>query len=44
MPTGIPRPSSSTVTLPSTWSITEIFLQYPAIASSIELSITSYTK
>ena len=43
MSTGIPRPSSSTVTDPSSLIETLTALQCPANASSIELSITSYT-
>ena len=39
--TGIPLPSSLTVTVPFEFIFTKIFLQYPAKASSIELSITS---
>src|SRR5262245_18000719 len=42
--TGMPRPSSSTRQLPSPKSVTVTFLQKPAIASSIELSTTSYTR
>ena len=41
--TGIPLPSSFTVIVPSELIFTLIFLQYPARASSIELSTTSYT-
>ena len=41
--TGIPRPSSSTETVLSEFIDTVIFLQCPANASSIELSITSKT-
>jgi hypothetical protein len=41
MSTGIPRPSSVTVTLLSWWMLTEISLQKPATASSTELSTTS---
>src|SRR5262245_60240091 len=44
MPTGIPLPSSTTWQLPSGKSVTVMFLQRPAIASSIELSTTSYTR
>jgi hypothetical protein len=43
MPTGMPRPSSSTVTLPSFSSVTEISRQKPASASSAALSIASCT-
>ena len=39
--TGIPRPSSTTVTLLSGWSVTSILSQWPARASSTELSTTS---
>jgi hypothetical protein len=39
--TGIPRPLSSTVTELSAWMTTETVSQYPAIASSMELSTTS---
>ena len=39
--TGIPRPSSSTVIEPSLLMVTRIFLAWPAMASSIELSTTS---
>ena len=42
-PPGMPRPSSSTVTEPSLLMTTE-FLAKPPIASSIELSTTSYTR
>src|SRR5436309_2114301 len=44
MSTGIPRPSSATVTDPSAFRVTWISLQKPAIASSIELSTTSWTR
>ena len=39
--TGIPLPSSLTVMVPSELIFTLIFLQWPASASSIELSTTS---
>jgi hypothetical protein len=41
MSVGIPRPLSMTVTLPSTWRMTWIMSQNPAIASSTLLSTTS---
>ena len=41
MPTGMPRPSSTTVTELSGWMVTLIAPQYPAMASSTELSTTS---
>ena len=41
MSTGIPLPSSLTVIVPSELIFTWIFLQWPASASSIELSTTS---
>ena len=43
-PVGIPRPSSFTVTEPSSSMITSILEQNPTSASSIELSITPYTR
>ena len=42
--TGIPRPLSTTVTDPSIWMVTVIWVQNPARASSMELSTTSYTR
>ena len=39
--TGIPRPLSMTVHVPSACSVTQISLQNPARTSSIELSTTS---
>ena len=42
--TGMPRPSSTTVQLPSVWRITRTFVQNPASASSTELSTTSKTR
>ena len=39
--TGMPLPSSDTVIVPSELISTFTFLQYPASASSIELSTTS---
>jgi hypothetical protein len=42
--TGIPRPSSTTVTESPSWIVTSTTEQYPAMASSIELSTTSYTR
>ena len=41
MSTGIPRPSSQTVTLESGWMVTRTLAQKPASASSTELSTTS---
>jgi len=41
MSTGMPRPLSTTVTLPSVSSVIEISSQNPASASSTELSTTS---
>ena len=41
---GIPLPSSITDAVPSLFKKTWIFLLYPANASSIELSTTSYTR
>ena len=38
---GTPRPLSDTVTEPSGFTVTSILVQYPAIASSIELSTIS---
>ena len=43
-PTGIPRPSSDTEQDPSALSVIMMFLQYPASASSIELSTTSWIR
>ena len=43
MSTGIPLPSSSTVTELFLCIVTVIFLQKPTIASSMELSTTSKT-
>src|SRR6188472_1273475 len=43
-PTGTPRPSSSTLSLPSAWMVTRTLVACPAIASSIELSTTSHTR
>ena len=42
--TGIPLPLSSTIADPSLVRVTLIVSQYPAIASSMELSTTSYTR
>src|SRR5215469_11785157 len=42
--TGMPRPSSTTVTELSVSIVTSIFVAYPASASSTELSTTSYTR
>jgi len=42
--TGIPLPSSSTIIELSASIVIVMFLQCPAIASSMELSTTSYTK
>ena len=39
--TGMPRPSSVTVTVPSPFRVTAIAEQWPASASSIALSTTS---
>jgi hypothetical protein len=44
MSTGMPRPLSSIVIELSVWIVTEMASQNPAIASSIELSTTSYTR
>ena len=44
MSTGIPRPSSVTDIDPSAAISTTIRVQYPASASSMELSTTSYTQ
>ena len=44
IPVGIPRPSSSTVIELSLWMVTCIWVQYPARASSMELSTISYTR
>ena len=41
--TGIPRPSSVTVTDSSAWMVTVMLVQKPARASSMELSTTSKT-
>ena len=41
MSTGMPRPSSTTVTELSGWIVTETASQLPASASSTELSTTS---
>ena len=41
VPTGMPRPSSTIEAEPSAWTVTWMCLQWPAIASSIELSTTS---
>ncbi|EJX04163.1 hypothetical protein EVA_07729 [gut metagenome] len=40
----MPRPSSTTEMELSVWMVTCILLAYPANASSIELSTTSYTR
>jgi hypothetical protein len=40
----MPRPLSTTVTESSALIVRSIFVQYPANASSIELSTTSYTR
>ncbi|CCZ22174.1 putative uncharacterized protein [Acetobacter sp. CAG:977] len=40
---GMPRPLSRTVTEPSGLIMISVFVQYPAKASSIALSKTSYT-
>ncbi len=42
--TGIPRPLSVTVTELSVWIVTVILSANPAMASSIALSTTSYTR
>ena len=39
--TGMPRPLSTTLTAPSARSVTSMWSQYPASASSTELSTTS---
>jgi hypothetical protein len=39
--TGMPRPSSTTVTELSGWIVTSTRVQWPASASSTELSTTS---
>jgi len=44
MSTGMPRPSSTTVTEPSLLIVTSMLLAKPASASSIELSTTSNTQ
>src|ERR1700719_4790060 len=44
MSTGMPRPLSITVTLLSSCTVTLISSQYPAMASSTELSTTSQTR
>ncbi len=44
MSTGMPRPLSDTVTELSMCSVTLTRVQYPAIASSMALSTTSYTR
>ena len=44
MSTGMPRPLSTTVTELSAWIVTNTVSQYPASASSMELSTTSYTR
>ena len=41
LPTGMPRPLSTTVMELSAWMVTEILVQNPASASSTELSTTS---
>ncbi len=41
--TGMPRPSSTTSSLPSEWIVTSMRVAWLAIASSIELSTTSHT-
>ena len=41
MSTGIPRPLSTTVTPSSSWMMTLMVSQWPARASSMELSTTS---
>ena len=41
MSTGMPRPSSTTVTESFSWIVTSTLVQYPAMASSMELSTTS---
>ena len=41
MPTGMPRPSSTTSTELSGWMVTLMVSQKPAMASSTELSTTS---
>ena len=43
MPVGIPRPLSDTVQDPSEFSVTRTSSAWPASASSIALSTTSYT-
>jgi hypothetical protein len=42
--TGMPRPSSTTVMELSPWMVTSTCVAWPAIASSMELSTTSYTR
>ncbi len=42
--TGIPRPLSETESEPSSWSVTTISSANPAIASSAELSMTSWAR
>jgi hypothetical protein len=44
LPTGIPRPSSETETALSSWTVMRISEQYPASASSMELSTISHTR
>ncbi len=44
MPTGMPRPLSSTVTEPSKWMVTSIRVQKPPRCSSTALSTTSQTR
>ena len=41
MPVGMPRPSSTTVALPSAFSRTSTAVAWPANASSMALSTTS---
>ena len=43
MSVGMPRPLSETVTEPSALRVTSIVSQWPASASSMALSTTSYT-
>jgi hypothetical protein len=43
-PTGSPRPSSVTETELSAWTVMKISVQYPARASSMELSTISQTR
>ena len=42
--TGMPRPSSDTRQQPSSIRVTSMVVQWPAMASSTELSTTSHTR